>query len=202
MCLLDDICEHTHRAAGSPNPYRRAKQRGKRLRHKLQTVMDNMHSIRKEIFTFIDWATEVEPSKDYQGNLNYVKLLFETHGEFRDDVRQTSLTALTSVSDNRRKQKHAYPGFLAQTYRAQSDVIDKEGRLDLNLDEGVLYLLKELAFFMSLSAIYKNISRAVYIYHRSWMVADNLFSGHYDGIARQEFNVVCAKRTTVEEEGK
>ena len=48
------------------------------------------------------------------------------------------------------------------------------------MQEGVYYLLKELAFIISSKEMFRTESVAV-IYHRSWPVYEKFVNGDYDG---------------------
>ena len=52
---------------------------------------------------------------------------------------------------------------------------------DYDVIEGSNYLLKELAFLLSIPSIYGGFDRFVFVYHRPWPILENLFNGVYDG---------------------
>jgi tRNA-dependent cyclodipeptide synthase len=51
---------------------------------------------------------------------------------------------------------------------------------DERVQEGVYYLLKELAFIISSKELFKTDNVAV-IYHRTWPVYEKFVNGDYDG---------------------
>ena len=54
----------------------------------------------------------------------------------------------------------------------------------IDLEEGVKYPLKELAFFSVVSHVYDHCEEFVFIYHQRWSVLEKYFDGEYDNISR------------------
>ena len=67
-------------------------------------------------------------------------------------------------------------------YRTESS--DSELEEDESVQEGVYYLLKELAFIISSKEMFGTNKIAV-IYHRSWPVYEKFVNGDYDGDAKE-----------------
>ena len=53
------------------------------------------------------------------------------------------------------------------------------------IDEGVFYLLKELAFLLASPKIYDS-EEVTYIYHKKWQIFQNLISGLYDNHSKKQ----------------
>ena len=66
----------------------------------------------------------------------------------------------------------------------QTESLDDELEEDESVQEGVFYLLKELAFIISSKEIFGTNKIAV-IYHRSWPVYEKFVNGEYDGEAKK-----------------
>ena len=66
----------------------------------------------------------------------------------------------------------------------QTESSDSELEEDESVQEGVYYLLKELAFIISSKEIFGTNKIAV-IYHRSWPVYEKFVNGDYDGEAKE-----------------
>ena len=77
-------------------------------------------------FQFVNWSEDVEVSSPYIDAFSGMKRLYEESHSFQKDVMESSNNALQSLKKNRQKSSMEN-GF--------------------NLEEGVNYLLKELAFF-------------------------------------------------------
>ena len=69
---------------------------------------------------------------------------------------------------------------------------DSELEGDENIQEGVYYLLKELAFIISSKEIFRTDSVAV-IYHRSWPVYEKFVNGDYDGEPKKGLGLAIIK---------
>lgn len=96
-----------------------------------------------------------------------IKALYEANDEFRNDIRESTEAALRCLRNGREKG---------------GDAVD--------LNEGVLYLLKELSFLVAVPSIYKNCEEFVVVYHRSWPVLERYFNGCYDGIEKPSLGFV------------
>ena len=63
---------------------------------------------------------------------------------------------------------------------------------DENIQEGVYYSLKELAFIISSKKIF-NTDRVAVIYHRGWPVLEKFVNGHYDGEPKKGLGLAIIK---------
>ena len=113
----------------------------------------------------------MESCHGYNKALENIKNLYEVNDDFQNDVRQS-----TVVADE----------------RGGSDDENKSAEADSNvdLDEGVQYLLKELAFFLAVPNIYKDCNNFVFVYHRPWPVLERFFGGFYDGVEKPSLGFV------------
>lgn len=177
LFIPDKISEHNYRAVGSKNPEKSARIKGNRLRNKcseaIQTsgLCDVSHS-------FIKWTEEVEICPDYSKALEDIKNLYEANGDFHNDVRESTVAALRCLKGGREKGRSDKENESAQT----------ENKVDL--DEGVQYLLKELAFFLAVPNIYADCESFVFVYHRPWPVLERFFGGFYDGVEKSSLGFV------------
>lgn len=119
----------------------------------------------------------MESCHEYDKALADIKDLYEANDEFRADIRESTEAALRCLRNGREKG-----GCNKENETTDADAVD--------LNEGVLYLLKELAFFVAVPSIYKDCKEFVFVYHRSWPVLENYFNGSYDGIEKPSLGFV------------
>ena len=96
-----------------------------------------------------------------------MKYLYQANDQFQKDIKESTCSALVSLKNGREK---SMPKDSEET--------------EIDLEEGVKYPLKELAFFSVVDQIYKNCEEFVFIYHRRWSVLEKYFDGEYDSISR------------------
>lgn len=113
----------------------------------------------------------MESCHEYDKALADIKGLYEANNEFRTDIRESTEAALKCLKNGREKG-----GYNKENEITEGDAVD--------LKEGVLYLLKELAFFVAVPSIYENCKEFVFVYHRPWPVLERYFGGCYDGIEK------------------
>lgn len=166
MFLPDVIGQHNYRAVGSANPERSSRVKANRLRNKVKSVM-SANNLSNGKFKYVDWVKDIESMPKYEESLVYIRELYATNENLREDVRETTEVALNCMAKGRTK--------------GESDSTSVE----IDIEEGAQYLLKELAFFLCLQSAYDNYEEFVMIYHRDWPVLENFFHGHYDGIRRR-----------------
>ena len=119
----------------------------------------------------------MESCHEYDKALADIKDLYEANDEFPNDIRESTEAALTCLRNGREKGG----------YNKESEFTDEEV---VDLKEGVLYLLKELAFLVAVPSIYENCKQFVIVYHRSWPVLERCFNGCYDGIEKPSLGFV------------
>lgn len=128
MFIAGKISEHNYRAVGSKNPEKSARVNAKEIRRKCEEAIQSC-GITNELVEYTNWSREVETSKSYIDALSYVKKLYEESYLFKTDVQESTRLALKSLYKSRVKNKPE---------KLENRVID--------LEEGVQYCLKELAF--------------------------------------------------------
>ena len=119
----------------------------------------------------------MESCHEYDKALADIKDLYEANDEFRTDIRESTEEALRCLRNGREKGAS----------NKENETTDADA---VNLNEGVLYLLKELAFFVAVPSIYKSCNEFVFVYHRSWPVLEKYFNGCYDGIEKPSLGFV------------
>ena len=179
LFIPDKISEHNYRAIGSKNPEKTAREKTNWLRNKCKKAIHNS-DLCNAPHSFISWEEEVESCPQYNKALADIKGLYEANDEFGNDIRESTEAALKSLQSGREKE-----GF-AEENEAERKLIDVE--------EGVLYLLKELAFFMSVPSIYENCKEFVFVYRRPWPVFERFCEGYYDGIEKPFVGFVVSEQ--------
>ena len=169
LFLPDKISEHSYQAVGSKSCEKSARRNANLVRNKCNEAIQKagLHEIS---YGYINWMEEVETSKEYEMALNSVKNLYQVDDEFYADIRDSTEAALRCLRSGREKGG------------GNSKASDNEAMLDL--EEGVKYPLKELAFLAAVPSIYEDCEEFVLVYHRPWPVLEKFFDGGYDGIAR------------------
>ena len=109
----------------------------------------------------------METSLPHINAYDYVKQLYEVNNEFHQNIQESTHFALISLKNGREKTAP-----------------DSGEDTEIVLEEGVKYLLKELAFLSAVSDIYDNCEEFVFVYHRPWPVLEKYFDGRYDNIAK------------------
>ena len=185
LFIPDKISEHNYRAVGSKNPEKSARIKCNRLRNKCNEAIQSS-GLRDVSHSFIRWTEEVESCHEYKKALENIKNLYEVNDDFHNDVRQSTLVALRCLKNGREK--------------GGSDEENKSAEADSNvdLDEGVQYLLKELAFFLAVPNIYKDCNSFVFVYHRPWPVLERFFGGFYDGVEKPSLGFVVFEWHTLD----
>ena len=124
-------------------------------------------------YKFVSWIEEVEICPKYTEALQYVENLYQANSELRADIHEITSEALQRLKDR------------CERNGSKTEIEKEERRIDL--EEGVQYVLKELAFFASVPSIYDGCSEWVLVYHRNWPLLEKFFGGYYDGVARPSF---------------
>ena len=162
LFIADKIHEHNYRAVGSSNPEKSARVKANSVRNKCKEAL-TLCGLQAESVDFINWIRDVETSVSYINAFNHVNHLYHVNDEFHHDIDEATHFALTSLKKGREKTTPA-----------------NRGNNAIDLEEGVKYPLKELAFFSVLADIYDNCEEYVFIYHRHWSVLERFFDGYYD----------------------
>jgi tRNA-dependent cyclodipeptide synthase len=167
IMVPDKPAEHTYRALGqSPaKAERKARLSGNTLQnHSLRT----MAAIHGEVPGFdiklIEWGEEVSLHEAFEREYQNLKTLYSSNESFRKEIRDTTRSVLNGKSK---------PGY----------------GLESAIDEGIHYLLKELAF-LSASPEILGVDKIAYVYHHRWKVYEDFVSGKFDGIKRNNLGFV------------
>ncbi|XP_067018790.1 uncharacterized protein [Acropora muricata] len=152
--------EHTYRALGSKDAVKRAKKNSSQLKSHCKRAIDKAFSSDQMAgeFYMLDWTREVDTHEAYVAALNFIVKFYKSNSNFRRDVARSTAKVLESS--------------------------DSELEEDESVQEGVYYLLKELAFIISSKEMFGTNKIAV-IYHRSWPVYEKFVNGDYDGEAKE-----------------
>ncbi|MEK6839572.1 MAG: tRNA-dependent cyclodipeptide synthase [Nanoarchaeota archaeon] len=162
ILIADLISVHTYKAKGYDEDKARKKTRlaGNRLKNHCLSTIQKMKAERKESnIIFVDWEKEVEHSTEYERHLSIIHKMYQENQKFREDAKKTTLDVL--------KEK-----------------IEEDANIDAAMEEGVNYLLEELAFLLASPVIF-GVENVAYIYHREWPIYINLIDGKYDGKVRE-----------------
>ncbi|XP_078375110.1 uncharacterized protein LOC144658551 [Oculina patagonica] len=176
LFIPDKISEHNYRAVGSKNPEKSARVKGNRLRNKCNEAIQSSGLCHAN-YSFIRWTEDVESCPHYQKALADIQDLYEVNDEFRADITDLTEAALRCLKNGREKG-----GANNENEIAERNAVD--------LKEGVLYPLKELAFFVAIPNIYQNCDEFVFVYQRSWPVLEKYFAGSYDDIEKRSLGFV------------
>ena len=113
-------------------------------------------------------------SLEYQKCLDYVRNLYQRNDQFHADIRDPTEITLKSFRNNCEKGGDGNKG--------------SDGKVVLNLEEGIQHLLKEIAFLSAIPCIYEDCQELVFVYHRLCLVMEKFFNGCYHGTVRPYFN--------------
>jgi len=172
--------EHTYRALGSKDAVKRAKKNSSQLKSHSRRAIEKVGRFEEMAgeFYMLDWTREVDTHEAYIEALEFVIKFYKNNSDFRLDVAKSTAKVLgkdVTSSDER-----------------ESESSESELEEDENIQEGVYYLLKELAFIISSKKIFRTDNVAV-IYHRSWPVYEKFVNGHYDGEAKKGLGLAIIK---------
>ncbi len=146
---------------------KKAKKDTNQTNNRLARVVDIMQSeLCISNFKIIDWSSEIEVNTRYQNNLCLILKEYDNNKEFQLSVNVMTYRYLTS--------------------RAKCRTINK-----LNVSEGVLYYLKELALFSAFINIFGE--KVIIAYYRVWgdalVYIDKLFPGFYSYCSMIQYEV-------------
>lgn len=174
--IPDKISEHNFQAVGSKNPERSARVKANRLRNKChEAIGTNGRS--EAPFRYIKWMEEVETCQKYHEAYKEIQELYQRNEEFQADIKQSTEMALRCLKKGREKAEESHNK-------------ENEDAETFDLEEGVKYLLKELAFLEVVPSIYESCQEFVFVYHRSWPVLEKYMNGYYDNIPNPSLGFV------------
>ena len=165
IMIADKPAEHTYRAIGytSQKAERKARLNGNTLQNHSQKSINGILGDVKSV----EWKDEINSNKFYQNELSRVEAMYGENDCFRREVRETTRSVLE--------------GILKQGVEIESAI-----------DEGVHYLLKELAFLSASPEIFET-ERVAYVYHNRWEVYEHFVEGKFDGQKRSDLGFVLVK---------
>ncbi|KAL9967375.1 hypothetical protein ACROYT_G025584 [Oculina patagonica] len=172
--------EHTYRALGSKDAVKRAKKNSSQLKSHCRRAIEKVGKSEAMAgdFYMLDWTREVDTHKAYIEALDFVIKFYKNNSNFRLDVVKSTAKVLGKDATS--------------SDESESETSDSELEVDENIQEGVYYLLKELAFIISSKEIFRTDSVAV-IYHRSWPVYEKFVNGDYDGEPKKGLGLAIIK---------
>jgi len=160
--------EHTYRALGSKDAVKRAKKNSSQLKSHCRRAIEKVSKTDQMAgeFYVLDWTREVDTHEAYIEALDFVIKFYNSNFNFRQDVAQSTAKVLGKDT--------------VSSKDSESESSDSELEDNESVQEGVYYLLKELAFIISSKEMFRTNQIAV-IYHRSWPVYEKFVNGDYDG---------------------
>ena len=157
LMILDCPAVHTYSALGYSLKVaeKKARLNGNTLRNHAKRAIASICDI--SVFPkvgIINWQEEIIQNEDYRREYQTLCSLYDINLDFRFAVRQTTQSVLE--------------------FKLKSNQ-----NIDVAIDEGVNYLLKELAFLCASPDIF-GVEKIAYMYHERWGVFENLVNGVYD----------------------
>jgi cyclo(L-tyrosyl-L-tyrosyl) synthase len=163
IMIADKPSEHTYLALGysSKEAERKARLNSNTLQNHSRKSIDGIISQNVEL---IEWSNQINPNETYQRELAKINELYSSNPVFRQEARETT----RSVLEGKLKQ---------------------EVEIESAVDEGINYLLKELAFLSASPEIFK-AERITYVYHDRWKIYEDFVDGKFDGRKRKDLGFV------------
>jgi len=161
IMIPDTPAVHTYKAMGyeSIKAERIARHAGSLLRRRSQASIDTIKANNSMCdITILNWAADIEPDYYYLSQKEAIYDLYERNQQFRHDVRSTTQEVIAA------HLKHG-------------------NDLEHSCDQGVHYLLEELAFLTAWPLLVKQ--PITYVYHNRWPVWEKFINGDYDGIEKE-----------------
>ena len=162
IMVADKPMEHSYKALGYScfKAKKKARLSGNTLKnHSLSTISGLVGDVK-----LIEWEKEIDQHASHNKEFKKIISLYEGSNKFRQEVRETTRKVLKN------KLREAI---------AIEDAID----------EGVFYLLKELAFLSASPEIF-GIQKVTYVYHDHFEVFEHFVSGIYNGHKRGDLGFV------------
>jgi cyclo(L-tyrosyl-L-tyrosyl) synthase len=169
IMIPDSPAVHTYKAQGysEDKAQKKARLNGNTLQNhctrSIERMQDNM---KNALPALIEWKDVIETSPAYQSQYTTFLQMYTQNSQFREDVRETTRGVLNS--------------------KCESETIEKA------IDEGIHYLLKELAFITTAPTILK-VDKIAYVYHKQWPVFEKLIAGTYDDRIREDIGFVLVE---------
>jgi len=115
----------------------------------------------------VEWANEIEGFGKYERAYCEIKNIYLENYDFRESVRETTRSVL------------------------EGKLKDGVG-MERAIDEGVHYLLKELAFLAAASEMFDR-EKIAYVYHDRWGIYEDFVAGKFDGVVRRDLGFVVVR---------
>ncbi len=160
----DEPAEHTFLALGysEKEAKKKARLNANLLQNRARRVVETLPQRTKERLKIVEWIEEIMPLEAYHEAYDQIFFLYENNPPFQQDAKETTKKVLLSKS--------------------------KGGSLgEEAINEGVKYLLKELAFVVASPRIYK-VKNVTYIYHKEWPIYRKFIEGKYDGVPKRSLS--------------
>jgi tRNA-dependent cyclodipeptide synthase len=157
----DEPAEHTFRALGytGNDIKKKARINAKLLQNRARRIVTSYNQTFRSKFHVVEWIDEIMSNNVYRESLKEITKLFNSNLEFRKDALSTTKKVLDGKTSERTMMPNAS-------------------------EEGVNYLLKELAFVVASPVMFKS-KKVTYVYHHEWPIFQKLITGEYDGIRRE-----------------
>lgn len=172
--------EHTYRALGSKDAVKRAKKNSSQLLSHCRRAIEKVGRFKEMAgeFYMLDWTREVDTHEGYIEALEFVIKFYKNNSIFRLDVAKSTAKVLGKD--------------VTSSAESESESSESELEGDENIQEGVYYLLKELAFIISSKEIFRT-DKVTVVYHRSWPVYEKFVNGDYDGEPKKGLGLAIIK---------
>ncbi len=160
--MIPDLpAEHTYKALGysAEQAQRKARLGGNTLRNHCQGEVQLYDNI-----SIFDWQRDVESHGEYCHQLETLRLLYNSNPNFKENVQSATAGVV------QRKLK-------------------KERKIEDAIEEGIHYLLKELAF-LSVAPSVLGVERIGYVYHQQWKIYEDFVDGKFNGIKRNDLGFI------------
>jgi len=169
VMITDKPAIHTYLAVGysEKEAKRKARLNGNTLRNHCNNTIDSLVRNNTRI---IDWDEDIFSQECYVEEYGKIKNLYEQDPFFREDARETTHAVLQRKIELRKT----------------------EIELDVAIDEGVEYLLEELAFLLISPRLF-GVDKVKYIYYRKWPIFNRLISGNYAIKKRTDLECVIVR---------
>lgn len=146
---------HTYKALGYDDKHaeKKARLQSNALINKINESLPKILESYRSTIEIALWDGTIAKSDEYRAQYNHLLSLYGNNNRFREEMRNTTRQVI---------EKKIKPG---------SDIAQ-------SIDEGVKYLLSELAFISSCPKISR--TTVAYVYHAPWQIYENYVNGQYD----------------------
>ena len=166
IMIADRPSVHTYLAEGYPpeQAERKARLNGNTLQNHSR---DSIGAISTGNVELIEWQSLIDVNPAYRQELRSIEDMYAKNDAFRREARETTRSVLEG------KLKHGTP-------------------IEDAVDEGIIYLLDELAFLSASPKIF-GADRIAYVYHHRWKIYEDLIGGNFGGRRRNDLGFVIVE---------